>query len=267
MTLTATAPFTNTDQALGVAYISIILVWCFLTMFPFGGWMLVKRDFDTPPIRSDVEARGRATGIQWISRVKGIALRRGINAKMTCTNDSSGATECNVQDKESKLLPEKIAETSQTNRPLRVSSGSIDELDVIRPARSHTSQYDSDLHDISTTATPSLIRHRSLTTPPAADPLYKRIAKSVFKFSLSLMSPPAISCLLSLLIALIPKLKALFVPNVPGVDMPDAPDGLPPLEWILDITSFGGGASVPTGLIVLGASLTSLSLRHGLPPW
>jgi predicted permease len=28
-----------------------------------------------------------------------------------------------------------------------------------------------------------------------------------------------------------------------------------------------GGASVPTGLIILGASLGTLNLRHGLPPW
>ena len=28
-----------------------------------------------------------------------------------------------------------------------------------------------------------------------------------------------------------------------------------------------GAASVPTGLIVLGGSLSGLSLRHGLPPW
>src|ERR1700694_2179548 len=28
-----------------------------------------------------------------------------------------------------------------------------------------------------------------------------------------------------------------------------------------------GGASGPTGLIILGASLGTLNLRHGLPPW
>jgi predicted permease len=83
---------------------------------------------------------------------------------------------------------------------------------------------------------------------------------------------------MSLLIALIPTLKALFVDNVPGITMPDAPDGNPPLQWILDIANFGGisrfrdvltvgGASVPTGLIVLGASLSTLNFRHGLPPW
>jgi predicted permease len=33
------------------------------------------------------------------------------------------------------------------------------------------------------------------------------------------------------------------------------------------ITLIVGGASVPTGLIILGASLSTLNFRHGLPPW
>lgn len=63
-------------------------------------------------------------------------------------------------------------------------------------------------------------------------------------FLLSLLSPPAIACLLSLVIALVPLLKALFVADVPGVNMADAPDGQPPLEWILDIAIFGGLAGL-----------------------
>src|SRR5271155_3049936 len=112
MTLTATAPFTTEDQSLGVAYISIILVWCFLTMFPFGGWMLVKRDFEEPLVRPDVEARGQGTGTRLLSRVKGMALRRGVNAKVTCTKDSARVAECTVLDKDSKLLTAKTVETS-----------------------------------------------------------------------------------------------------------------------------------------------------------
>ena len=77
MTLTATAPFKTQDQALGVAYISIIIVWCFLTMFPFGGWILVKRDFETPTVRTDIEACGQGIGARWFSHIKGIAMRRG----------------------------------------------------------------------------------------------------------------------------------------------------------------------------------------------
>jgi len=230
--------------------------------------MLVKRDFQEPPVRQDVEARGQGTGTRLLSRVKGMALRRGVNAKVTCTKDSARVAECTVLDKDSKLLTAKTVETSHSNRRLSNSSA-IAELDVIRPVRSHASQHQDNTHlqELSLAATPSLTRQRSLTTSTPVDPLYRQLGKSVLKFLLSLISPPAISCLLSLLIALVPQLKALFVPDVPGVDMPDAPDGLPPLEWILDIADFGGGASVPTGLIVLGASLSTLSLRHGLPPW
>jgi hypothetical protein len=85
-----------------------------------------------------------------------------------------------------------------------------------------------------------MLHHRSLIASAPLDPLWKRAGRKVLKFLLSLVSPPAISILLSLLIALIPTLKALFVPNVPRTDIPDAPDGLPPLAWILDIASFGG---------------------------
>jgi len=73
-------------------------------------------------------------------------------------------------------------------------------------------------------------------------PLYKRIWRKVLKFLLSLFSPPTIACLSGLIIALVPQLKALFV-VVPGVYMPDAPDGLPPLQWIYDIATFGGSIS------------------------
>ena len=220
--------------------------------------MLVKRDFDERLLRPDVEARGRATGTEWISRLK--ALRRGINARVTCVNDSGPAIQCSVGEYESKLQPEAITDASVPNGQINTFSGSVEEPGVVRPTQFQTSQphEGSTVRDLTTTPAPGLIRHRQSTTPTAADPLYKRTAKSLLTFSLSLMSPPALSCLVSLIIALIPKLKALFVQNVPGVNMPDAPDGLPPLEWILDIAGFGGGASVPTGLIILGASLSSL---------
>ena len=135
------------------------------------------------------------------------------------------------------------------------------------------------MEDISLAAAPNISWHRSLMTPTTLDPFYIRFGRSILTFLWSLVSPPAIACLLSLIIALVPQLKALFVAAVPGVNMPDAPDGTPPLEWFLDITDFGGssldktaflmigGASVPTGLVILGASLSTLNLRHGIPPW
>ena len=250
MTLATSQPFTPQDQSLGVAYISVILVWCFLTMFPFGGWMLVKRDFDRPLVRNDIEERAQGTGVNWLTRVKQIA-KRTATSKVSCINrdrssSSSTVGDCVVvEDKDTKNPPrDSVISALEVQRP--TTSSSVCEMEVIQPVRSHHSHHtaqthdETELQDLSLAATPSLSRHRNLTTPTPLEPLYKRIAKSVFKFLLSLISPPAISCLLSLLIALIPTLKALFVANVPGVNMPDGPDGMPPLEWILDITTFGG---------------------------
>ena len=245
MTLTATAPFTTQDQALGVAYISIVIVWCFLTMFPFGGWMLVKRDFETATVRADIEAHGQRSSVRWLSRVKGIAITRGAAARVTCTNNRT--EECIPEDKDSRLGPRDLKATANSfqveNRRLSTSM-SIRDLDIIRPIRSHTSeaQRETELQNLSLVATPSHSPHSSLTSIPT-DPLYKSAGRSILKFLLSLISPPTIACLLSLLIALVPQLKALFVADVPGVNMPHAPDGMPPLEWILDIANFGGNRS------------------------
>jgi auxin efflux carrier family protein len=284
MTLAASQPFTPQDQSLGVAYISVILVWCFLTMFPFGGWMLVKRDFDRPLVRDDIEESAQGTGVKWITRMKQIA-KRTATSRVSCINpdrrssSSSTAESVVVEDKDTKHIPrESVVGALQVQRPQ--SSSSSCEMEVIRPVRSHQSHHtaqpheETELQDLSLAATPSLSRHRNLTTPTPLEPLYKRIAKSVFKFLLSLVSPPAISCVLSLLIALIPTLKALFVADVPGVNMPDAPDGMPPLEWILDIATFGGTPFsprdahsrwriCPDGFDRFG----SLTINLELPPW
>jgi auxin efflux carrier family protein len=246
MTLTATSPFTPQDQAIGVAYISIIIVWCFLTMFPFGGWILVKRDFETQPIREDIEAQGRMSSVRWLSRVKGIAMRCGAPARVACTNNR--VEEYIAEDKDSKIQPRDLkitAHTSQVkNSRLSTSSSSIGNLDIIRPVQSHTSEVfgHTELQDPSPAETRSFSRSRSLTTPIPMDPLENRMGRRVLKFFLSLISPPAIACLLSLSIALVPQVKALFVADVQGVNMPNAPDGMPPLEWVLDIANFGGNS-------------------------
>jgi auxin efflux carrier family protein len=240
MTIAASKPFTSEDQALGIAYVSVIIVWCFLTMFPFGGWMLIQRDFDLPLPRNDIEERGSQTlGTRWnglhiLSRLKPRPRRQPI-AKPECISTEKTAD---------PTADSKPLSTSKIplDTPSRTPSISIHDLDIISPIISHPSIHSlhieqTELQDLSLAATPSLSRHRSLTP---LDPLWKRAGRKVARFLLSLISPPAIAILLSLSIALVPVLKALFVPGVPGTDIPDAPDGMPPLAWILDIASFGG---------------------------
>lgn len=81
--------------------------------------------------------------------------------------------------------------------------------------------------------------------------------RSVIEFLKSFLTPTSIAIIISFPIALIPNLKALFV-EVPGTHIPPAPDGQPPLAFLLDSTTFAGAASVPIGLVCLGSSLARL---------
>lgn len=83
--------------------------------------------------------------------------------------------------------------------------------------------------------------------------------QSIYHFLKSFFTPPSTAILISFPIALIPKLKALFTP-VPGTFIPPAPDGQPPLAFVLDATTFMGAASVPLGLICLGSALARMNI-------
>lgn len=104
----------------------------------------------------------------------------------------------------------------------------------------------------SQTATPSRESQGSL----------KRYTRRVLAFVKSLCNPPCLSILVAVPISLITPLKALFTP-VPNSPIPNAPDGQPPLAFILDTTTFIGNGSVPLGLICLGSALARLKIpRH-----
>ena len=114
-----------------------------------------------------------------------------------------------------------------------------------------------------------------LTRPSSPDPsphhshcelFFSRLTKMVSNLR-TLPAPPTIALLLACPISAITPLKALFVPvkNANGsLIIPFAPDGAPPLAFILDTTTFLGSASVPLALICLGASLAKLRVPKGI---
>jgi predicted permease len=76
-----------------------------------------------------------------------------------------------------------------------------------------------------------------------------------------------ITVIVSFIIAIIPPLKALFVPLTHEDGTPIiafAPDGAPPLSFLLDTTTFLGNASVPLGLVCIGAALAKLKIPKGV---
>ena len=94
----------------------------------------------------------------------------------------------------------------------------------------------------------------------------RRIKKAVKEFMIQLCSPPSMSIIVSFVISLINPIKALFI-HVPGTYMPDAPDGQPPLAFIMDTCTFVGAASVPLGLICLGSALARLKIPLTATAW
>ncbi|KAG1747384.1 hypothetical protein EDB19DRAFT_302998 [Suillus lakei] len=61
----------------------------------------------------------------------------------------------------------------------------------------------------------------------------------------------------------IPALKALFIPNVSGTNIPPAPDGQPPLTFVMNTAGFLGTANSPIGLIIPISALTRMSIPRG----
>jgi predicted permease len=77
----------------------------------------------------------------------------------------------------------------------------------------------------------------------------------------TLPGPVTITIIVSFIISTIPPLKALFVllkheDGTPIISL--APDGAPPLSFLLDTATFLGNVSVPLGLICIGAALAKL---------
>lgn len=92
--------------------------------------------------------------------------------------------------------------------------------------------------------------------------LHPQLKAKIITFLKSFLNMPTIAILLAFPIALISPLKALFV-LVPGTHISPAPDGQPPLAFLMDTATFIGAASVPIGLICLGSALARLKVPSG----
>ncbi|CEP62095.1 putative ATPase ECM3 LALA0_S04e07668g [Lachancea lanzarotensis] len=74
------------------------------------------------------------------------------------------------------------------------------------------------------------------------------------------LRPCSIAVILALVVAFVPWLKALFVTTSHTPKLKQAPDAQPALSFLMDFTSYVGAASVPFGLLLLGATLGRLKI-------
>lgn len=92
---------------------------------------------------------------------------------------------------------------------------------------------------------------------------FKKFTRRFFLILRNFRTPNSMSLIISIIVAMAPPLKALFVKT--SFYMPSAPDKKPPLSFIMDFTSYVGAASVPLGLLLLGATIARLKIKSMVP--
>ena len=117
---------------------------------------------------------------------------------------------------------------------------------------------------LSPASSPELLRQPTDPRSSRCDHLVPR-SPQILK---ELLKPCPIVIVFAIVIALVDPLKALFLPPSSSFNprfRPIAPDGQPPLAFVLDTATFVGAACVPIGLICLGSALACLRMRSGEP--
>ncbi|KAJ7770739.1 auxin efflux carrier transmembrane protein [Mycena metata] len=269
MSVTGAAPFNGlVDQTLSVAYISGFLLVYMITFFPMGGNRLVGLDYVGPDVEPDevqeaIRRRRKVIFFEWPRRAVGF-LRNRTSARLN-SDEKTVPGEETVLDVEKPqrppLAPKHVSFHQDTGSPAVTEPLEGWRSGLTSPALTATAIDTMDALNVvdGPSATPIL------PTAAARSPWMKRrssIYANLRTFLRNLFLPGSVSILISFLIALVPQLKALFV-EVDGTYIHPAPDGGPPLAFILDAATFIGAASVPMGLVCLGSALARLSIPRG----
>lgn len=96
---------------------------------------------------------------------------------------------------------------------------------------------------------------------------YFQLVKNVISFWISAtMKIVSITVILAIIVCMIPWVQALFVVT-PQAHIHPAPDGAPPLSFIMDFVGYIGAAEVPFGLLLLGGTIGRLRITKLRGVW
>ncbi|KIO24794.1 hypothetical protein M407DRAFT_212057 [Tulasnella calospora MUT 4182] len=301
MSITSAAPFNGQkDSDLAVAYVSIFILVFYITLFPLGGHLLIGKDFKGPDftddeVRESFPTKVRKTGRQLAQLPVTLAsLVRGRRASSPSPTD----VEKQLETVNEKLAAEKPQQTRESTvvadsetpifsaAPTVISEPSAPTTNTTGVKLTRTVTFHPEAEDAAVDSErppyAATIGSTRTAVPEDSDPQTDKVPLSesglgqqeptrfqrVLSFLRTLNTPPTITIFISFPVALIPQLKALFVqsnatPSLQSISH-SAPDGMPPLAFILDTASFIGAASVPLGLVLLGSALARLNVPK---PW
>ena len=223
-------------------------------MFPLGGFLIVARDFDGPDVGS-----GELREMMYIRRQRMITKAAfSLRRLMRLFGHRHGSYDVevgnDVEGKDTVTCDETVGQTESIDRKTLTGKAATPTSIIVR----------EDSIDLSPASSPELLRR---PTGPRFSRCMHLVPRSPH-FLKELLKPSPIVIVFAIVIALVDPLKALFLPPSSSFKprfRPVAPDGQPPLAFVLDTASFVGASCVPIGLICLGSAISCLRMRSGEP--
>ncbi|KAI0276470.1 auxin efflux carrier [Russula aff. rugulosa BPL654] len=253
----ASAPFSGVDdENLAIAYLSTLMLLFYVhCRFPSRGFLMVAEDFEGPDVASE-ELRDRMS-LQRRRMFTNAALSVGRLLRLHGHPNDSETRDSEVGgDVEKMILQyERFDQKPLPNLPLsRISTIDSEDSIILTPT--------------SVSSTTELIQKPTNGHSSRWHRDNLRVLSRSEQFLKQLFKPAPIVIILAIVIALVNPLKALFIlpsSNFQPRFRPVAPDGQPPLAFILDMASFAGAAYAPMGLLCLGSAIACLQLRSEEP--
>ncbi|THH04679.1 hypothetical protein EW145_g5341 [Phellinidium pouzarii] len=284
--ITANIPFdASTDQTISVAYVAGFIFVFFISLFPLGAHRLVAMDYDGPNIEDeDLRISMTKKTKQSADRIVRVLHAVTLPGKTHKSADSSSDIE-KFPIEADKIPSAKTVDpnvdaalsnlAAQPQKQQQHKSDTTPGSEISASSRAGAVHFHAD----ESTATPTEAGHSRAASPvpavaararfadspnpevpaPTQSPTRAKILGIARSASRSLLMPCSVTIVFSIVIAVVTPLKALFTP-VPNSPIPNAPDGQPPLAFILDCATFVGAASVPLGLICLGSAVARVQL-------
>ncbi|KZT26028.1 auxin efflux carrier [Neolentinus lepideus HHB14362 ss-1] len=277
--VTAKPPFNpDTDTELGVSFVSIFIVTYHITFWVFGGARSLSWDY-LPGVPQKEEAERR---VPWKEKPIGGWIARTFLGHRRPSPAS-------VQEKEKESTPPPDIAELENDTPLEMQETPVFErhpnadpdIQLVRQtSRLSTTSFRSRRPSAGQPPPPSFRSQpqpqpacapalpppsiaSSHTAAPTTRTLLLPLLIRILKPVSVIITPVTATLAVSLPIALINSLKALFVP-VPGGPSWTAPDGRPPLAFVIDTATFLGTMAIPLALILLGASFARLRIPRPL---
>jgi auxin efflux carrier family protein len=225
-------------------------------MFPMGGHYLIALDFRGPD-KDEIRLSLAEKSMESVGALFRV-FRRFYHPTNHDVEARSAQETCESVEIEEKLRSECATLPPSHALPTRATDKHvtfIHDSSMVTP--SEVERLSSISASISATGPDDIPSTKETPAYPPPQNSSRRHFKKFLHFIQTLLTVPTMAVIIALIIAVVQPLKALFV-LLPS--SPHAPDGQPPLAFIMDTATFLGGASVPLGLICLGSAMARLHI-------